>query len=924
MVNVSRVLLCSRKGLILSLFALVFISVFSFAVFAQEISTDKSDYSPGEIVTITGTGFDANANLQIKITGYISEDIAVPTALDAVTADDAGSFQYYYFLNGFAELYKVEVLDSSNNVLASQTFTDKVDTSTSLDTLPAMSNGQTGVIFSGHVTNSGTGDTVQLHYASNCPTDKTGGTILGTALTTGTTSSKPYSGTFTAPSAGTYQFWAYYVGNSGHNPSSSVCQEIIVSAAPPVQTCGNGIVEGTEQCDGGACCNTDCTFLSAQTVCNAQNGLCDVAEMCTGTGALCPADSFLPSLTECRAANGICDVAEVCTGTDAACPADSVQPVSFECRGSQGVCDVVDYCDGSTKTCPTDAKSTLECRASAGICDLAESCNGVNNDCPTDVFKSSSVICNAQNGVCDVEEKCTGSSATCPTDAVQPNDVECRASAGFCDLAETCDGTNKVCPTDVFKSSSVECRASAGQCDVAEMCTGSGALCPDNAFASAGTSCNDGLFCNVNETCNGAGLCGGGTARVCSYNNIAGIGACDNSPDDISFTWDFRNPFISTCDENADICPSGSETITHTCNKATCGAECDQNSDCTPNLIGDTCNYGGTCNTDPSACSCSYASQYCPTPGTIDGGTCYYGTQSCGESGCGLLTAPMGNYDTCDPVLGPKDTIAPTIDSHSDVTAQATGPTGAVVAYTSPATHDAVDGDEAATCSPVSGSTFVLGDTPVTCNAQDAAGNAATPTTFVVHVVDTTPPVIASHLDVTKEVAGLSGAVVTYTLPTATDAVDGTDTVVCTPVSDSTFAFGTTTVTCSATDSNGNTGHSSFKVIVYGFYGFLPPAKDGSVFNRKQTSTIPLKFQLTGTDGKYITNAKVYAEYWDSVTAKWTKAVSTSNPTTSNLFRYSDNQYIFNLATKNLPLGTLQIRAWISSTSFITGTITLR
>ncbi|MFH0973263.1 MAG: HYR domain-containing protein, partial [Candidatus Micrarchaeota archaeon] len=53
---------------------------------------------------------------------------------------------------------------------------------------------------------------------------------------------------------------------------------------------------------------------------------------------------------------------------------------------------------------------------------------------------------------------------------------------------------------------------------------------------------------------------------------------------------------------------------------------------------------------------------------------------------------------------------------------------------------DAVDGTDAVTCLPVSGSTFVIGSTPVTCNAADAAGNAATPVTFNVVVTPESTP----------------------------------------------------------------------------------------------------------------------------------------------------------------------------------------
>jgi hypothetical protein len=98
-------------------------------------------------------------------------------------------------------------------------------------------------------------------------------------------------------------------------------------------------------------------------------------------------------------------------------------------------------------------------------------------------------------------------------------------------------------------------------------------------------------------------------------------------------------------------------------------------------------------------------------------------------------------------VLTPRhtsDLTPPAIASHGDETVEATGATGAVVSYDAPATTDAVDGAGTATCSPASGSTFALGTTTVTCNAIDAAGNAATPTTFRVVVTDTTAPEIVS------------------------------------------------------------------------------------------------------------------------------------------------------------------------------------
>ena len=151
-----------------------------------------------------------------------------------------------------------------------------------------------------------------------------------------------------------------------------------------------------------------------------------------------------------------------------------------------------------------------------------------------------------------------------------------------------------------------------------------------------------------------------------------------------------------------------------------------------------------------------------------------------------------------------QDTTAPVIAPHADITEEATSSAGNVVTYTNPSTSDAVDGAGTASCLPASGSTFGLGDTTVTCNAADAHGNAATPITFVVHIVDTTAPIIASHADITEEATSSAGNIVTYTNPSTSDAVDGAGTASCLPASGSTFGLGNTTVTCTAADAHGN------------------------------------------------------------------------------------------------------------------------
>jgi hypothetical protein len=160
------------------------------------------------------------------------------------------------------------------------------------------------------------------------------------------------------------------------------------------------------------------------------------------------------------------------------------------------------------------------------------------------------------------------------------------------------------------------------------------------------------------------------------------------------------------------------------------------------------------------------------------------------------------------------DTTPPVIQSHADIVAEAAGPGGSTVTYTSPSANDAVDGAVSVSCAPASGSLFALGHTTVACSAQDAAGNAAPTQSFDVQVRDTSAPAIQAHADVVAEATGSSGATVTYTSPTASDPVDGSVSVTCAPASGTAFVLGHTTVTCTAQDARNNVAHSTFDVEV--------------------------------------------------------------------------------------------------------------
>lgn len=172
-----------------------------------------------------------------------------------------------------------------------------------------------------------------------------------------------------------------------------------------------------------------------------------------------------------------------------------------------------------------------------------------------------------------------------------------------------------------------------------------------------------------------------------------------------------------------------------------------------------------------------------------------------------------GNDSAATFAVTVSDTTAPAIQTPSVPTAEATGADGATVTFDAPSATDAVDGHPVVTCDHASGDLFPLGTTTVSCSSVDAAGNAAT-ATYDVTVADTTAPAISALTDVTAEATGPDGATITYAAPTASDLVDGSDSVACDPASGSVFALGTTVVTCASTDAAGNRAQKSFGITV--------------------------------------------------------------------------------------------------------------
>jgi hypothetical protein len=112
---------------------------------------------------------------------------------------------------------------------------------------------------------------------------------------------------------------------------------------------------------------------------------------------------------------------------------------------------------------------------------------------------------------------------------------------------------------------------------------------------------------------------------------------------------------------------------------------------------------------------------------------------------------------------------------------------------------------------------FTYGLHTVTLTVTDPNGLSST-ASVIVAIVDTTPPVLACPTNITAEFQDEQGAVVAYQV-TAMDGCQGPVVPTCFPLSGSVFRIGTTTVSCSATDSVGNLATCDFPVTVLGARG---------------------------------------------------------------------------------------------------------
>jgi hypothetical protein len=600
------------------------------------------------------------------------------------------------------------------------------------------------------------------------------------------------AGTVCRDISGLCDFEEFCTGSSADCP--------VDSFAPAGTECrpSAGICDVAELCSGSS---ADCplNFVAPpDTECRPSAGSCDVAENCTGTSSWCPPDVLVPAGLVCRPVTGLCDVAESCTGGDAACPGDGFVAAGTDCRPSAGICDVAEACTGGDAACPGDGfvSAGTECRGSAGICDVVESCTGSDAACPVDSFVAAGTECRGSAGTCDAAESCTGGSAACPADVLSPDGTPCndslycrvndRCVSGMCMgssrdcddsdscTSDTCDEANNRCTHQLVPNPGAEgpaghptcsdsmdndcdgqtddvdpdCRNCVvnSDCDDNNDCTintCAGGLCQTSSVVD-GSTCDDGLYCTVQDSCTG-GVCGGGVrdcsamsgpctsglcddvgdaciamqlgdgtpcddGLYCSENDQCSSGACTGSPRNCT---DGNACTVDSCDEAAGClndtpvdCDDGDACTVDTCDTATgcvnTAADCDDGDACTL----DSCDAGSGCTNTPVDCDDSDAC-------TVDSCDTTTGCDNSTPVDCD--DGDACTVDICDPATG-CDNSTPTDCDDGDACTQDLCDPSTGCSNDTPVDCDDGDACTVDTCDPATGCNS---DTPVDCDDGD-------------------------------------------------------------------------------------------------------------------------------------------------------------------------------------------------------------
>ncbi len=310
------------------------------------------------------------------------------------------------------------------------------------------------------------------------------------------------------------------------------------SAGGAGQTCGNGKLEGTEECDddnsaGKDGCENDCSFTCIAG--NPARDKCDDGNACNGVET-CSSEN--------RCDPGTPPADGTSCGTDSFCVGGNCVPKS--CGDGQPQtgeeCDDgdVDDTNGCTTACKfscLSTDSTRDCSTSGDECAGTNVCDDTKHTCTGGTAKSDNDPCNGGAGYC-ASGVCT--TAACGNSKPEPgedcddgntDDTDgCTKACKFtCTAGTQCSDSN-VCTLDQCNAN--KCANPADTSQNGKACTVGSVTGVCAAGACVPASCGDGIV-NGNDQCDKAaqnGVPGSGCSASCTFECANNAACSDNNP----------------------------------------------------------------------------------------------------------------------------------------------------------------------------------------------------------------------------------------------------------------------------------------------------------------------------------------------------------------------------------------------------------